>query len=53
MALQELMHMHVSFLVHDLDYLACITLIINDKNKTISSGRDYGKTIMEAFARTD
>ena len=53
MALQELMHMHVPFLVHDLDYWTCITVINDDKNKNISSGRDHGKTIMEAFAGTD
>ena len=53
MALQELMRMSVRFFVHFLDYWTCITVIIDDKNKNISSGRDHGKTIMEAFAGTD
>jgi hypothetical protein len=53
MALQELMRMSVRFFVHYLDYWIGITVIIDDKNKNISSGRDHGKTIMEAFAGTD
>jgi hypothetical protein len=52
-ALQEIMRMPVRFFVHHLDYWIGITVIIDDKNKNISSGRDHGKTIMEAFARTD
>jgi hypothetical protein len=53
MAPQELMRMSVRFFAHYLDYWTCITVIINGKNKTISSGRDHGKTIVEAFAGTD
>ena len=49
--LQDLIRGPIRILIHYLDYWTCITVIIEIKN--ISSGRDHGKTIMEAFAGTD